>query len=528
PEAFPYQAVVRNSSGNLIANQNVSLRFSIRSLSSGTDVVLYQETQSVTTNGLGLFSVNVGEGNVVSGTFENIPWDSASTHLQVEIDVTGGTNYVDMGSPKLNSVPYSLYAKKALNAQTAANGLPVGTAAGQMLYWNGIAWVSILPGSNHQTLSFCSGVPTWGPCPALMATTTVTAITGSTASCGGTITDPGSGSGVITERGVCWSTSHNPVITGDHLQSGSGMGSFVCNLTSLLSGTTYFIRAYAINENGTWYGNELSFTTTSVVTLPVLTTTALTKTETIAVYSGGNITNSGGSQVTSRGVCYSTSANPTIDDAKTSNGYDVGNFSSSFGSLTPNTTYYVRAYATNSAGTAYGNQLTFTTPYFSIGQNYAGGIVVYVDATGQHGMVVAPADQGSDIWVDFGVHIGTAIGDNLSFTFGSGPANTTTIVSRGQSQNAADMARNYNGGGYTDWFLPNSAEFDKIYERKEYVGGLGDAYWISDPQGGYPNYYASFYVVNNSYAYPAPGFIPGNTYYDYSWYQRRVRAARFF
>jgi len=98
-----------------------------------------------------------------------------------------------------------------------------------------------------------------------------------------------------------------------------------------------------------------------VVALPSLTSTTVSSITQISAESGGNITNDGGATVTARGVCWSTTTNPTIADDKTIDGSGVGSFISSIIDLTMNTTYYVRAYATNSQGTAYGNEVSFTT-----------------------------------------------------------------------------------------------------------------------------------------------------------------------
>jgi len=104
--------------------------------------------------------------------------------------------------------------------------------------------------------------------------------------------------------------------------------------------------------------------------VPVLTTTEVTETTQTTAKSGGNITDDGGATVTARGVCWSTSQNPTISDSKTEDGTGAGSFTSSISGLTPNTTYYVRAYATNSQGTGYGSQVSFET---------AGTTIIYGD-----------------------------------------------------------------------------------------------------------------------------------------------------
>ena len=99
-----------------------------------------------------------------------------------------------------------------------------------------------------------------------------------------------------------------------------------------------------------------------IATLPAITTTAVTSITSTTAASGGNITDDGGAAVTARGVCWSTTANPTIAlSTKTTDGTGIGTFTSAITGLTATTVYYVRAYATNSVGTAYGNQITFTS-----------------------------------------------------------------------------------------------------------------------------------------------------------------------
>ena len=193
----------------------------------------------------------------------------------------------------------------------------------------------------------------------IVTTADVTDITQTTAVSGGNVTDDGGAT--VTARGVCWSTSQNPTVSDNHTSDGNGTGSFTSNLTNLTANTTYYVRAYATNENGTSYGEQKSFTTLQNIELPTVTTAEVTDiTQTTAV-SGGNVTDDGGAAVTARGLCWSKDPNPTIDNSFISNGNGTGSFTIEISGLTSATTYYVRAYATNSEGTSYGEQKMFTT-----------------------------------------------------------------------------------------------------------------------------------------------------------------------
>ena len=192
-----------------------------------------------------------------------------------------------------------------------------------------------------------------------VTTAAITQITETTAVAGGNVTSDGNAT--VTERGVVYSTKQNPTISDNKKLNGSGVGSFVCDLSNLQAGTTYYVRAYAINNKGTAYGDEVSFTTAVPITLATVTTASITNiTETSAV-AGGNVTSDGGASVTERGVVYATTQNPTTADNKVSNGSGMGTFTCNLTDLQANTTYYVRAYAINSKGTAYGEEVTFIT-----------------------------------------------------------------------------------------------------------------------------------------------------------------------
>ena len=136
PGAIPYQAVARNSSGNLLQNQSVSLRFNIRD-GGPLGTVLYQETHGVTTNALGLFSVNIGQGIPVSGTFGAIDWGGGTKFTQVELDPAGGTAYVDMGTVQMLSVPYALYAATSGSAVTETDPQVGSSTTNSIPKWNG-------------------------------------------------------------------------------------------------------------------------------------------------------------------------------------------------------------------------------------------------------------------------------------------------------------------------------------------------------------------------------------------------------
>ena len=262
-----------------------------------------------------------------------------------------------------------------------------------------------------------------------VTTKSVSNITATTASCGGNVT--ADGGSAVTARGVCWSTSKNPTISGNHTTNGTGTGSFTSSITGLTPNTTYYVRAYATNSAGTSYGTQKTFTTscdvvdvniagnttiiyggattltasgansyswstgssdasitvspaatttytvtgtisngctgTASVTVtvnylvPSVTTSNVTNVATTTATCGGDVTADGGAAVTARGVCWSTSHYPTISDSHTTNGSGMGTFTSTLTELESGVTYYVRAYATNSAGTDYGQEVSFKT-----------------------------------------------------------------------------------------------------------------------------------------------------------------------
>ena len=190
-----------------------------------------------------------------------------------------------------------------------------------------------------------------------ISTTPAASITAISVTSGGTITTDGGSP--ITARGVCWATTSSPTTAGSKTTDGTGSGTFTSPITGLTANTLYYVRAYAINSVGTTYGNEVSFRTLAGIS--TITTTNVTNIAAFTATSGGNITADGGAAITARGVCWATTANPTIAGSKTTDGTEIGTFSSALTNLTPNTTYYVRTYSTNSTGTTYGTEVSFKT-----------------------------------------------------------------------------------------------------------------------------------------------------------------------
>jgi len=131
PQKFKYQAVVRDNSGSIIADQFVSFRLSIHEVNPNGEII-YQETHTGTTNQFGLINLMVGEGFVVFGSFSLIDWGNSNKFLEVEFDPTGGSNYASMGTSQLLSVPYALYAAYA--EETSAGDDGDWTVSGNNMY----------------------------------------------------------------------------------------------------------------------------------------------------------------------------------------------------------------------------------------------------------------------------------------------------------------------------------------------------------------------------------------------------------
>ena len=155
---------------------------------------------------------------------------------------------------------------------------------------------------------------------ASVSTNNVEGITQTAAVCGGNVTDDGGAN--VTARGICWSVSQNPTIDDNATYNGTGTGSFTSNISGLTAGTTYYVRAYAVNNQGTAYGEERTFITEKNYEMPTVKTNNVTNVTKTGAICGGNVTSDGGASIIARGVCWSTLQNPTISDGKTLFGAD--------------------------------------------------------------------------------------------------------------------------------------------------------------------------------------------------------------
>ena len=412
PQGIPYQSVIRNGSGALIINQSVHVRFSIHE-NTPIGTIVYQETHTTTTSSMGMVIMTVGQGTADIGSFSAINWSSGAKFMQVELDAAGGSNYVDLGTQQMMSVPYALYA--AASGSNSAGSIPVvqtgsmsgisyttATASANLISNNGkiilakgiclslntnpteadavivhgsnlgnytIPLSNLLPNATYYVRAFAistagtaygniidfTTLPLSIP---ILITDTLSNISNHSAFAKATITDDGGSA--ITERGFCVSISSMPTVNDTKIQVNSSSLSYNSSIPTLLTNTTYYIRAYAVNAQGNNYGNQQTFTTISLP-LPTITTTAASNIEYTTVSVGGQITSDGGILVTQRGICYSTNPNPTINEINENAGAGMGTYTTNISNLIPNTTYYAKAFATSLAGTAYGDEISFTT-----------------------------------------------------------------------------------------------------------------------------------------------------------------------
>ena len=336
PQGFNYQATVRNSAGELIIKSNVYFKFNVIQ-GSQTAVPIFTETHYVPTDDLGQVNLAIGQGTPSTGTFSELDWSLGSYYLGIELSINGANDYLAMGTTQLLSVPYALYAE---NSGSGSNTLPDGQNIGDSIRWDGSQWVVASDNNNLNGIEISTGE--------------VYQISGYGAISSGVIGSDGGYS--ITNKGVVWSTLANPTVSlSTKTDEGAGAQNFSSTISNLNPITNYYYRAYASNSLGSFYGNTYNFTTSDV--LPEVTTTNVSNISYTTADSGLSIINNG-SPVAISGIIWGVNPQQLSVD---SNNIVAGEGILSLTNLQAGTAYYVRGFAENNNGVAYGEILTFTT-----------------------------------------------------------------------------------------------------------------------------------------------------------------------
>jgi len=276
----------------------------------------------------------------------------------------------------------------------------------------------------------------------------------------GTVTLNGSivnaGDPSYTERGFVYGVVRNPTVEDDTKRTvpGTGTGVFSSNLTGLTTGNVYYVRAYATSTAGTAYGEETVCDFTAV--MPVVTTQAVSDISGTAVTFNGTVLSIGDPFYTEKGFVYGTANNPTIEDGtkRAVSGSGTGTFSADITNLTTGTTYYVRAYATNSAGTVYGTSISFVPEIPQYVVLSTAGIMVQIK------------------------DINTS---QLSWSSAKSLVESSTV------------------GGYTDWRLPTRNELAILYNERNMIGGFVTT--------GYYTYESFYWSSENDQSYSFWGIV---------------------
>lgn len=335
-------------------NGNGSFSSNLTELAAGTTyhVRAYATNQQGTAYGPEVeFSTMSGVATITLAEATNVTASTVTCSANITND--GGASITERGFCWATSqYPTTTNSHSAAGSGTGEfSSSLINLAPGETYYLRAYAISSVGTSySNQVSFTTGNGKP-------VVTTTGVSNITATTAKTGGNVTDNGGYD--VTARGVCWNTLGNPDINDQHTTNGSGNGSFTSNLSGLTAGTTYHVRAYATNQQGTSYGPEEQFSTlngNATITLNEATNiTATTAT------CSANITDDGGANISERGFCWATSQYPTTTSNHSAVGTGTGSYSVSLINLTPGATYYVRAYAVNTTGTSYSNQISFST-----------------------------------------------------------------------------------------------------------------------------------------------------------------------
>jgi hypothetical protein len=519
PAKFSYQSVIRNANNELLSNQNVGISITLLQ-GSANGIPVFEEVHTVSTNANGLVSLQIGAGDNVFGDLASIDWSAGPYFIKTETDPNGGTNYSIEGTAELLSVPYALFSlNSATSGPAGADGVGVQSTAvvGDSLF---------ITLTNGQTVN--AGLVR-GP-QGVQGIQGLQGIQGEPGLPGAAGADGQDGVGILNTEVVGDSLfitlTNNQTLNAGFVRGPEGSGSS----GSLPDGTsngdlmvwnngawTYIPigspgQFLQINSNGMpqWLGGGYATVLTQAATGIGAQTATL----------NGDILDDGGSAIIEKGFVYSTSPSPTLIDNVLTAGSGPGSFNATATGLMIGQTYFVRAYATNDAGTVYGNEITFSTnSTYNLGDiGPAGGFIFYDKgfySDGWRYMEAAPVDQSTGI--NWGCN-GTLIPGSLPITIGFGLENTQAIRGTCTSANtAAARCDTYELNGFTDWFLPSRGELQEMWRNLNHsVASFNtiSVYWSS--------------TQNNSISAQGVNWSTGFDVNQSKATEYRVRAARRF
>ncbi len=484
PQSFSYQTVIRDASWQVLSNQTISLEISIiEDALNGT--AIYTEFLQATTNELGLVNLSIGVvgGQVTSGSWSNIDWGNHTYFIEVAVDVTGGTSYIVMGTTQLRSVPYALYA------ETSGSMLPGPQGA------QGVQGIQGLPGDTGAV----------GP----------QGLTGATGPAGANGID--GTNGVDGNDGAAGVDGTNGVDGNDGAPGVDGTngidGVDGIDGTNGVDGNDGAVGATGAQGIQGVTGNDGAVGSTGPIGLTGVTGIQGPQ---------GNQGIQGPTGIQGPQGIQGVPGNDGIDgtdgvDGTFPNGADAGEMMYWDG-----TNWLAVTPPTASAAFKFINGAPTWVEDAQIGDFRDGGIVFWVDATGQQGLVCAVSDQSTGIqWFNGSFTTTGAIGTAI----GTGASNTGLIISnQGSGSYAAQVCNDLSLNNYYDWYLPSNEELNKMFVNKAAI----DATAIANGGSAFANYYYWSSTEFDSGGAWGQDFGSGGQYFNGKFDVYGVRAVRAF
>jgi hypothetical protein len=514
PEQVSYQAVVRNASDALVTSAEIGMKVSILK-SSATGTAVYVETHKPTTNVNGLVSVSIGGGMVVSGAFESIDWANGPYFIKTETDPDGGTSYSIMGSSQLLSVPYALHAKTAgsveltseqiallkgakgesgdqgiagVNGQDGVDGAPgvAGQDGADGLSAYEVAVAAGFIGTESEWLSSLQGIQGERGAKGDQGEVGIAGANGQDGVAGAP--------GVAGQDGADGLSAYEVAVAAGFVGTKSEW------LSSLQGIQGERGSQGEQGDPGVAFDDTQALTTKTWTSEKIHTELALkviqeagkglstenystAEKEKLAAITGTNTGDQDLSGLAPKTTVDALENKLRVVEIKIAilNGSSIAEVLGNYYSVSELLAAGVSVSDLIDAG---------ATDSVLIGKEYQGGKIAYIlqsgdpgyDANVVHGLIAAPSDQSTGIqWYNLSYPTTGATATAL----GTGLANTDAIITSQEPTElnyAAGLARAYNGGGYSDWYLPSKDELNKLYLNRIAIGGFASAYYWSSTE----------------------------------------------